>query len=153
MEAGGGAAAHGPIAVQEERARADDWLPWEGAVRAGLAAVEEGSSEVWSSWNPAGWRDVVREPEQGSGADAAGAAAGALSAEWWLVQGQRRASDLWVSAEAAQHPPQSAAALTRHQIRIWCAGMVTGTARGRRLRDQVVLAGSVGCLGAGWLRV
>lgn len=112
METGGGTAAHDPIVVQEERARADDWLPWEGAVRAGLAAVEDGSSEVRSSWNPAGWRDVGREPRQGSRAGAAGAAAGAVGAEQWRVQGQRRASDLRVSAEATQHPPQSAAALT-----------------------------------------
>lgn len=130
--------------MQEERARADDWLPREGAVNAGLAAVEDGSAEVQSNWNPAGRHDVGREPRV-SGSDAAGAAAGALRAERWRVEGQRRASDLRVSAEATQHPPQSAAALTRHQIRIRCAGVVTGTARGRRLKDQVVLAGSVGC--------
>lgn len=109
--------------------RAGDWLP--------LLALSEPDwrvAETEASLGPEppelGRGDVERGPRQSCRTGASGAAADVLGGEQRCRQDRRRARDLRVGAEAIQHAAQGAAALTRHQIRIRCAGPGTGASSG-----------------------
>lgn len=105
--------------------RAGDWL-----LRWALSEPDWPAARTEAAHGPElpepGRGDVERGLRPSCRTGVAGTSAGALGAGQRCLEGQRGARDLRVGAEVVQHTAQGAAALARHQIRIWCVGPGAG---------------------------
>lgn len=129
LKAGGGAP-HGDPMVGQAKRRAGRQLAATTGCQSWIGQPRRRKRPVGPELAEPGWGDVERGVPPSCWSVAAGATAGAFGAGQRCRQDWRWVRDLRVGAEAVQYAAPGAAALARHQIRIWCAGPGTGASPG-----------------------